>query len=314
MTSIKGLITGIAIGDALGVPVEFMHRSFLNTKPVVGMRAFGTHHQPAGTWSDDTSLSFCLVEQLIQGYDLDQLANRIINWYEIGYWTATGQVFDIGVSTRKAIDHLQNGVSPKHSGEKGEYANGNGSLMRILPLCVYLKDKTINERWEIIGEISAITHQSIRTHIACFFLVEMGLCLEKGYDKCDAFVFTQNTVRDFVNTLDCTAKEQEIFLRLFYDDLSQFPSQEIFSSGYVIHTLEASIWAFLTTNSFEDAVLKAVNLGDDTDTTGSITAGLAGLFYGFDSIPQHWVETLAKKDAILDLANRFELAINPQNT
>jgi ADP-ribosylglycohydrolase len=309
MGCIHGLITGIAIGDALGVPVEYMHRSFLKDKPVTDMRAFGTHHQAAGTWSDDTALSYCLVEQLIEGYDLGQLANKIVDWYEKGYWTATGQIFDLGVTTRQAIDRLQRGILPQLSGQKGEYANGNGSLMRMLPLCVFALDKTIDERWDLVDEISSITHQNIRPKIACFFLVEMAINLCKGYDKCDAFVLTQNTVRDFVNTKECSAREQEVFLRLFYDDLSQFPDHEIFSSGYVIHTLEAGLWVFLTTNSFEEAVLKAVNLGDDTDTTGSIVGALAGLFYGIGGIPQPWITTLARHDDIQDLAQRFKVAM-----
>ena len=309
MTCIRGLIAGIAVGDALGVPVEFMHRSFLKDKPVLDMRGFGTHHQPAGTWSDDTSLSYCLAEQLIDGHDLDKLANRIVNWYELGYWTATGQFFDVGVSTRQAIDHLQRGISPRLSGQKGEYANGNGSLMRILPLAVFANNKTIDERWDLIGDISGITHQNMRTQIACFFLVEMAINLQKGYDKCDAFALTQNTVRDFVDAKECSAREQEIFLRLFFDDLSRFPEQEIFSSGYVIHTLEASLWAFLTTDNFEEAVLKAVNLGDDTDTTGSIVGALAGLFYGIDHIPERWINTLARQTDIQDLGHRFEEAM-----
>lgn len=306
---INGLIFGTAVGDALGVPVEFRSRASLKTTPVIDMRAFGTHHQPAGTWSDDSALTFCLIEQLIEGFDLQQFAKKLQRWYFENYWTPHGVVFDIGISTRNAIDRLEKGILPEHSGEKDEYANGNGSLMRILPLAFSLRNSPISERFDRVSEVSAITHAHVRSRIACFFAVDFTINLLKGKEKFEAFTTTQHTVRDFVNSVECSGDEKELFVRLFYDDIRHIPVDEIYSSGYVVHTLEASLWCFLTTESFSEAVLKAVNLGDDTDTTGSVTGALAGLYYGFQKIPQEWTKQLARYEDITDLAERFNEAI-----
>lgn len=301
----KGLLFGIAIGDSLGVPVEFMSRKHLKAHPVVDMRAYGTHHQPAGTWSDDTSLSFCLAEQLVEGFDLDGLAKKFCDWYDNGYWTAHGAFFDVGIATRNAIDRLLKGVSPLNSGECDEYSNGNGSLMRTLPIVYYTQNKSIEERCSIIKMVSGITHGHTRTLIGCFFATEYLLNLMKGKEKHEAYSLTQNTVRDYLLSVQVKPAELELYSRLLFDDISKTDESEIFSSGYILHTLEASLWAFLTTDDFKSAVLRGVNLGDDTDTIGSVTGGIAGFYYGFEQIPSDWIEQLAQKDKIEDLANRF---------
>ena len=303
----KGLLFGIAIGDALGVPVEFMSRKHLQTNPVVGMREFGTHHQPVGTWSDDTAMSFLLVEQLIEGYDIEELGKKFCQWYQYNYWTPHGEIFDMGVATRNAMDKLAKGISASESGECDDYSNGNGSLMRILPLAIYLQNKPIDQRFCITKEVSGITHSHIRSIIGCFFAVEFMIQLLKKKDKCHAYYETQNIVRDYLHLIDVKSSEIELYNRILFDDISCIPEQDIYSSGYVIHTLEASLWAFLTTNNFKDAVLKAVNLGDDADTIGSITGGMAGLFYGFEQIPESWINQLARTKDIEALALNYEV-------
>ena len=301
----KGLLFGIAIGDAMGVPVEFMSRKHLQANPVIGMRAYGTHHQPAGTWSDDTAMSMLLVEQLIEGYDVQKLANRFCHWYQYNQWTPHGEIFDMGVATRNAMDKLAKGVPASESGECDDYSNGNGSLMRILPLAIYLQNKPIDERFRIVKEVSSVTHAHIRSIIGCFFAVEFVINLLKEKDKCDAYAETQNIVRDYLHLINIKTSEIELYNRILFDDISRIPQEDIYSSGYILHTLEASLWAFLTTDNFKDAVLKAVNLGDDADTIGSVTGGLAGLFYGFEQIPEEWVDTLVKKEDIENLVQRF---------
>jgi ADP-ribosyl-[dinitrogen reductase] hydrolase len=301
----KGLLFGIAIGDALGVPVEFMSRKHLQANPVMGMREFGTHHQPAGTWSDDSSMSFLLVEQLIKGYDVEGLGKQFCQWYQYNYWTPHGEIFDMGVATRNAMDKVAKGVSALQSGECDDYSNGNGSLMRILPLAIYLQNKPIDQRFCITKEVSGITHSHIRTVIGCFFAIEFMIQLLAGKDKCDAYSETQNIVRDYLHLIDIKSSEIELYNRILFDDISRIPEQDIYSSGYVLHTLEASLWAFLTTENFKDAVLKAVNLGDDADTIGAITGGMAGLFYGFEQIPEGWINQLARKEDIENLVQRF---------
>ena len=301
----RGLLFGIAIGDALGVPVEFMSRKHLQTNPVVGMREFGTHHQPVGTWSDDTAMSFLLVEQLIEGYDINGLGKKFCQWFQYNYWTPHGEIFDMGVATRNAMDKLAKGISASESGECDDYSNGNGSLMRILPLAIYLQNKPIDQRFCITKEVSGITHSHIRSIIGCFFAVEFMIQLLKEKDKYDAYYETQNIVRDYLHLINIKSSEIELYNIVLFDDISCIPEQDIYSSGYVLHTLEASLWAFLTTNNFRDAVLKAVNLGDDTDTIGSITGGMAGLFYGFKQIPENWINQLARTKDIENLALNY---------
>jgi ADP-ribosyl-[dinitrogen reductase] hydrolase len=301
----KGLLFGIAIGDALGVPVEFMSRKHLQANPVTGMREFGTHHQPAGTWSDDSSMSFLLVEQLIKGYDVEGLGKQFCQWYQYNYWTPHGEIFDMGVATRNALDKVAKGVSALQSGECDDYSNGNGSLMRILPLAIYLQDKSIDQRFCITKEVSGITHSHIRSVIGCFFAIEFMIQLLAGKDKCVAYSEAQNIVRDYLHLIDIKSSEIELYNRILFDDISRIPEQDIYSSGYVLHTLEASLWAFLTTENFKDAVLKAVNLGDDADTIGAITGGMAGLFYGFEQIPEEWINQLARREDIEDLSHRW---------
>ena len=303
----KGLLFGIAIGDALGVPVEFMSRKHLQANPVVEMREYGTHHQPAGTWSDDSAMSFLLVEQLIEGYDIERLGKKFCQWYQYNYWTPHGEIFDIGVATRNALDKVAKGISALESGECDDYSNGNGSLMRILPLAIYLQDKPIDQRFCITKEVSGITHSHIRSVIGCFFAVEFVIQLLKSKDKCDAYYEAQNIVRDYLHLIDIKSTEIELYNRILFDDISRIPEQDIYASGYVLHTLEASLWAFLTTDNFKEAVLKAVNLGNDADTVGAITGGMAGLFYGVEQIPEEWINQLARTKDIENLGMRYEI-------
>lgn len=177
---VEGML-GLCIGDALGVPVEFSSREKLKQSPVVDLIGFGTFDQPVGTWSDDSSLVFCLAESLCEGYNLQDIADKFVRWYEEGYWTAHGEVFDIGNSTLQAIDRIKRGSKPECAGGKTSYDNGNGSLMRILPLAFYLlRTDNIAERFSIIKDVSSITHAHLRSIMACFFYIELALELLKG--------------------------------------------------------------------------------------------------------------------------------------
>lgn len=171
---VADVLLGVAVGDALGVPHEFKGRSVFVNKPVTFMEGYGTYHVPVGTWSDDTSLTLCLAQSLVKGYDLEDIAANFVKWVKDGLWTATGVLFDIGITTKNSIRQLERGINPLHSGDFDEYANGNGSLMRILPLIFYLKDKPINERYELVKQVSAITHAHIRSVIACFYYTEFA--------------------------------------------------------------------------------------------------------------------------------------------
>ncbi|MHB8209229.1 ADP-ribosylglycohydrolase family protein [Mucilaginibacter sp.] len=302
---IKSALFGVAIGDAVGVPAEFKKRHIIRQKPIKDMVGYGTHNLPPGTWSDDSSLTFCLAEALTLDFDLNIIGQNLVKWCYKNYWTATGNVFDIGIATKQAIDRLAKGVKPELAGGIDISSNGNGSLMRILPLLFYLFDKPINERFEITKQVSSITHGHIRSVIACFYYLEFARYLLEEKNKFEIYRTLKTEIPNYLVSLSINQTEILIFDRLLNEDIYDLKEEEISSTGYVLHTLEASIWCLLTTDNYKKAVLKAVNLGDDTDTTGAVTGGLAGLLYGEKSMPKKWAEQVARHNDIEELAVRL---------
>lgn len=302
---IKSALFGVAVGDALGVPLEFKCRESIQKNPITDMIGYGTYDLPAGTWSDDSSLTFCLAEALINDFDLNTIGQNFVRWYNENYWTPYGYVFDIGITTQQAITRLSQGEKPELAGSFKETDNGNGSLMRILPLVFYIIDKPIQERYNIIKNVSSITHGHIRSIITCFYYLEFALQLSEGKDKFEIYKNLKIEISNHLTSISINPTEINYFNRLLQNDIYILDEDQIQSSGYVLHTLEASIWCLLTTNNFKEAVLKAVNLGEDTDTTGAVTGGLAGLLYGFDDIPQIWIEQIARKEDIQNLIDRL---------
>ncbi|MBP7557131.1 MAG: ADP-ribosylglycohydrolase family protein [Chitinophagaceae bacterium] len=302
----KDILLGLAVGDALGVPLEFQSRKTIALNPVTGMTGYGTHHLPAGTFSDDSSLAFCLSEALTGEFNLQKIADNFIKWLHHNFWTPRGKVFDVGITTNMAIQRLKHGCPPELAGGTDESENGNGSLMRILPLITHIRDKSIDERYQLIKQVSSITHGHIRSVIACFYHLELARNLISGKDKFKAYSILQKEIPGYLGYLSINPRELTPFDRLFNTNIYDLPEDKIHSSGYVLHTLEASTWCLLTTSSYKEAVLKAVNLGEDADTTGAVTGGLAGLLYGWETIPKSWLDQLARKDDIIDLGNRME--------
>ena len=302
----KDILFGVSVGDALGVPVEFMSREKIALNPVTDMIGFGTYNLPPGTFSDDSSLTFCLTESLTHKLTLENISMNFQKWYFDSFWTPYGKVFDIGIATRQAIVRLKNGTRPDLAGGMDVSENGNGSLMRILPLVTFIKDLPIEERYYITKQVSSITHGHIRSVISCFYYLEFARQLILGKDKFEIYHNLKYEVLDFLNTIGIIETEISIFDRILQNDIFKLSEKDIKSSGYVLHTLEASIWCILTTNDYKNAVLKAVNLGEDTDTTGAVTGGLAGLLYGFENIPTIWINKMARKEDINDLIERWE--------
>ncbi|WP_326981575.1 ADP-ribosylglycohydrolase family protein [Chryseobacterium sp. MYb264] len=307
---VKAGIFGVCIGDALGVPVEFKSRETLKSFPVATMQEFGSWNQPKGTWSDDSSLTLCIAEQLTKGYDLEKIGESFVKWVKYGHWTAHGRLFDIGGTTRHSIARLIKGESARFSGNIFEEDNGNGSLMRTLPLAFYLKDEeNIEKLYQTVKEVSSITHGHFRSVFACFIYVIFAIELIKGKDKKEAYQRTQKIALEFAEIQGFNPKAIQLFDRILKNDISKYHEDEISSGGYVLHSLEASLWCFLNSESYAEAVLKAVNLGEDTDTTGAITGGIAGIYYGFDNIPEEWVEVLVRKVDIEKLCEKLDKKI-----
>ena len=301
----RDILLGVATGDALGVPVEFRQRALLKASPVTDMTGYGTYNLPPGNWSDDASLTLCLAEALTVGPDLDLIAKHFMSWLYDNYWTAPGYVFDVGIATSKAIGRLRQGIRPDLAGGFDVQENGNGSLMRILPLLVYTYDLPVAERYSVIKDVSSITHGHVRSVIACFYYLELAQLLVETGDKEESYLRVRETVPAHLHALSINPGEIALFNRLLNEDIALQPEAGISSTGYVLHTLEAAVWCLMTTSSYSEAVLKAVNLGEDTDTTGAVTGGLAALLYGADSIPAPWLEVLARRNDIEDLATRL---------
>ena len=302
-TKLFSVIYGLAIGDALGVPVEFEER---DTYSIDGMVGYGTYHQPPGTWSDDTSLTLALMEHLGEKSDLKTLMDKFVA-YRDGYLTPFGDCFDIGIATNDAIERYLSGVPAEECGGKDERSNGNGALMRISPL-VFLLNKNSNliDQLQLIKKYTIVTHRHPRYIVASIiytFLLKELLChdslpevLEVVKTKLEE-ILTQNS--------DYKKEYENHFKEIFDEEFFHKSREEIKSTGYVVDTLKACLWCLGTTNSFKDAVLKAVNLGEDTDTIGAITGTLAGANYSMESIPVEWIDKLANKALIDEKCEQF---------
>ncbi|MCL2591999.1 MAG: ADP-ribosylglycohydrolase family protein [Defluviitaleaceae bacterium] len=306
---IKSVLFGTSTGDAIGVPVEFKSREYLKNHPVKDMTGYGTYNQPPGTFSDDSSLTFCLAEALTHDFDLSLISENFLKWKQEAYWTAANRVFDIGIATNKAINNLKNNIRPELAGGINEDDNGNGSLMRISPLVFYIYKMPISERYSIIKKVSSITHGHIRSIISCFYYLEFMISILTEKNLFKIYDNLKITISEFLKELSIDQVEIGFFDRLLKYNIYELSEDQIESGGYVIETLEASIWCLLTTNNYKEAVLKAVNLGSDTDTTGCVIGAIAGLYYGYNNIPEDWINKIKRKKDIENLAERLSKKI-----
>lgn len=305
----SGLL-GLSVADALGVPVEFLTRAEIAQNPVTGMRGYGSHNQPPGTWSDDSSLAFCLADSLCYGFDLADQAEQFVDWLFDARWTAHNEVFDYGISTSHALEILEeNRLNPDFdllsASRKDEGSNGNGSLMRILPLAYYAYGMDDEQVLELVHQASSLTHGHIRSQMACGFYVLMVMDLLGGYSPQEAYRVARMKFVDLYGKDEETKKEFPHFARILDGKIDEYHETEIKSDGYVIHTLEAALWCFLRSKTYKQCCLDAVNLGKDTDTTGAVAGGLAGVYYGKEGIPKEWLDQLARKEDIEELADRL---------
>lgn len=291
MSKIISGLMGLVVADALGVPYEFKERgSFKAT----GMTGYGTHDMPPGTWSDDSSMTIATVKSIIDNkgkIDLYSIMNNFFDWYYYADFTPHGVVFDVGNTTRKAIHkYRSSGRTVEGCGCDAFEDNGNGSLMRMLPLACIL-----NINVPSIHAVSALTHAHDISKKACEIYVDFALGLMLGFDK--------NLTLDTVTAFGVP----EEFQRLI--NIKDLTEDDIKSTGFVVDTLEAAIWSFMTTDNYKDCVLKAVNLGGDTDTIAAVAGGLAGIYYGIGGdkgIPYKWIDKTVKHAELLELFERFE--------
>jgi len=315
---ILGGILGLCVGDALGVPVEFINRELLSLNPVTEMRGYGTHNTPPGTWSDDTSMTLCLMDSLINGLNFKDIMDKFVSWLQDGEYTPYGKAFGVGQTVLKALIKYENGIDPLKCGGTLERDNGNGSLMRILPLLFYLRSRYLHdipdcdEAISIIHNVSALTHAHIKSQTACVIYLSVASELAFNYngDTENCVINGMLRARAFYHCIRCTRSSKDVYdyfrsFRCFDFKFKDYPQSEIKSTGYVVDTLDAALWCLLNSNSYESCVLKAVNLGGDTDTIAAVAGGLAGLAYGKEAIPIKWLELIPRKDYIEDLCIAF---------
>lgn len=261
---LKDAIYGLAVVDALGVPFEFKERNSFECTDMIG---YGTHNQPEGTWSDDTSMTLatCMSIKNKGCVDLTDIRSQFEKWLLDNAYTPFNEVFDCGNTCYCAIQDK--------CGQTDEWSNGNGSLMRIIPLAFIkeISDKTIED-------VSSITHAH-----------------NISKDICVKYIHIAKDLLDGINLKDAIKKETS---NEFFDELSECNEENIISGSFVVDSFKASLWCLLKTDNYKDCVLKAVNLGYDTDTTAAIAGGLAGIIYGYDNIPKDWIEKLQRKDLI----------------
>lgn len=310
---IQSAIWGLAVGDALGVPFEFSNRLTLQANPVTEMMGGLMYRKPIGTWSDDTSMTLCLLDSLAHGYSPEDVMRRFADWYYNDAYTATGETFDVGRTCSAAISrfHVQR-LPAGECADTDENSNGNGALMRILPLLFYLKNRygdafIHNEDAQVcIREITGITHGHPRCTMANGIYLSIAQKLAAGMPPVDAVRTGAESALCAFERWDGFKNEAKFFQRIREPErFSKLDHTEILSYGYVINTLEAAVWCLLTTDNYPECVLKAVNLGCDTDTNAAVAGGLAGLCYGFDGIPSAWRVRLQNKLLIETLCNQF---------
>lgn len=307
-------IMGVAVGDALGVPMSSAKREELKENPVTEMLGFCSYYLPPGSWSDDTSMTLATLDSLRGGYDLHDIMEKFVGWLREAEYTPHGKTFDVGNICHRAISRYLRTEDVNHCGGDKEDENGNGSLMRIMPVCLYIyikqKKEGISDEDALkhIHEVSALTHAHARSLISCglyFFLVKGILennaslkdCLQSGIDA--GF--------RFYGKRDYFTKELDYFKRI--KDLEKFscvPETDIRSSAYVVDSLEAALWCLLNAETYRSCTLGAVNLGDDTDTVAAIAGGLAGLFYGYSDIPVEWLEMIQRREWIENMCKDME--------
>ena len=335
MDCIKSGIIGAIVGDALGLPVQFEPRKFRDMDPVTKMTGNGAFDLPAGSWSDDSSLILATIDGLSKslknkGYDEDMKLNELIDyeiimknfslWLNKGKFTPYGQAYDIGGATMDGIHRYDRGTEPILSGGIGERDNGNGSLMRILPIAFFIHNLSQkysfdeDDEMNAIHNLSSLTHRHRRSQLCCGIYVNIALeflenhdsdlsleeLIANGIDKSKEYYFNNPSFE----------KELHHFDRVFSLNIQNLPRDEIKSGGYTISSLEASIWCLLNNENYKDTLLQTVNLGYDTDTTACIVGGLAGIYYGYDDIPVDWINQLVRLDYIEELVNDFHLALS----
>lgn len=290
----RGCLIGLAVGDALGTSLEF--RSPGSFSPLHDMVGGGPFELAPGQWTDDTSMALCLAESLItsQGMDLSDQMERYVRWFREGHLSSTGECFDIGNTVRKALLNFEQTGNPL-SGSTDPNSAGNGSIMRLAPIPMFFANN-FKAAVDNSGSSSKTTHGARAAVDACRYFGALIAGALNGVDKGELLSGSYYVGEDPL------IEEIDQIIRGSFKDKEP---PEIKGSGYVVQSLEAALWAFERSDSFESGCLMAVNLGDDADTTGAVYGQIAGAYYGEEGIPSRWRSKLALKDLIRSYADQI---------
>lgn len=299
----RGALLGLAIGDALGSAVEFRSRGYF--EPVTGYRGGGPHRIAAGEWTDDTSMALALAHSIVESdWDLDDQARRYVEWYRTGRYSVNGRCFDIGLTTASALQQFERTGDSLTSGPTHERTSGNGSIMRLAPVPIAFAHHYPNDVRTLIdraADSSLPTHGSTQCVSACAAMALILAGLIQGE--------TKDTVLDpkwlAWKELAAYHKLDPKIAEVVAGSWRKKREDEIRGSGHVVACLEAALWAFDTSKTFEEAVLKAVNLGDDADTTGAVCGQLAGACWGESGIPESLLTGLGRRDILDPILTRL---------
>lgn len=299
----RGCFVGLAVGDALGAAVEFSAPATF--RPVTGFRGGGPHGLAAGQWTDDTSMALALADSLATvGWDLNDQARRYVRWWQHGEYSVNGRCFDIGIATRAALAHFAQHHDARRSGNTAESSSGNGSLMRLAPVPIRYRElffERLDELANYAAKSSLPTHASPQCLSACRYLATVLAGLLVGLDRDEVLAADWDGLNRLRRLEPLHPAIEEVALGTFRT--KQPP--EIVGSGYVVRSLEAALWAFAGADNFHDALLRAVNLGDDADTTGAICGQLAGACWGATGIPRNWLSELAQGNQLDEAVARL---------
>ncbi len=293
---IPRLVAHTGFGDALGAAVEF--RPPGSFAPVTGYRNGGPHGLEAGEWTDDTSMAVALADRITTvGWDLNDQANRYVEWWQTGKYSVNGRCFDIGITTRNALSHFTAKKNALTSGDRSERASGNGSIMRLAPVPIryaHLYPDNCEELTRLAEESSLPTHASDACVSACRYLAIVLAALIHGEAREEVLSPDWPPLQ----TLHATKPLHPLIHEIAEGSFRHKQPPTIQGSGWVVKSLEASLWAFHKADNFEEAVLRAVNLGDDADTTGAICGQLAGAYWGESGIAKTLRSGLARMDLL----------------
>ena len=308
-------IIGFAVGDALGVPTEFIPRQYIKEFDTSKMNGYGTHNVPAGAWSDDTSMviagidSICRCDGMV---DYDDIMDAYVDWFKHAKYTSIDKTFGVGDTIFKGLVNYMSGNDALDSGSGEVQDNGNGSLMRCLPISLLcaLNNKSNEEIFDITSDFSSMTHSHEISKMACYIYTLFIKHIISGVDKRTILnIIQKENYKDKFSSK--TIKEYEMILT---GDFQNMNPDEIPESGYVIDTLEIVLYSIINTNSFEEAVTKAISFGYDTDTTAAITGSIAGIMYGIEDIPEKWLSQLKKREYLEEMANSFADVLTTNKT